>query len=83
MLCLLYTSCDLVVSATASPNFTLREELFENLELEKSIVLIDLAVPRDIEPEVGKFEGITLFDMVASAWKKLRLSFRKILRRQG
>ncbi|MFQ7716408.1 MAG: hypothetical protein ACLRIT_07805 [Blautia sp.] len=23
---------------------------------EKSIVLIDLAVPRDIEPEVGKFE---------------------------
>ena len=55
--------CDLVVSATASPNFTLREELFENLELEKSIVLIDLAVPRDIEPEVGKFEGVTLFDM--------------------
>ena len=55
--------CDLVVSATASPNFTLREELFENLELEKSIVLIDLAVPRDIEPELGKFEGITLFDM--------------------
>ena len=32
--------CDLVVSATASPNFTLREELFENLELEKSIVHI-------------------------------------------
>ena len=55
--------CDLVVSATASPNFTLREELFEELELEKSIVLIDLAVPRDIEPEVGRFEGVTLYDM--------------------
>ena len=55
--------CDLVVSATASPNFTLREELFEDLELEKTIVLIDLAVPRDIEPEVGRFEGVTLFDM--------------------
>ena len=55
--------CDLVVSATASPNFTLREELFENLELEKNIILIDLAVPRDIEPEVGRFEGVTLFDM--------------------
>lgn len=55
--------CDLVVSATASPNFTLREELFEDLELEKSIILIDLAVPRDIEPEVGRFEGVTLFDM--------------------
>lgn len=55
--------CDLVVSATASPNFTLREELFEDLELEKTIVLIDLAVPRDIEPEVGRFEGVTLYDM--------------------
>ena len=53
----------LVVSATASPNFTLREELFEDLELEKNIILIDLAVPRDIEPEVGRFEGVTLFDM--------------------
>ena len=30
--------CDLVVSATASPNFTLREELFENLELEKETI---------------------------------------------
>ena len=32
--------CDLVVSATASPNFTLREELFENLELEKALFLL-------------------------------------------
>ena len=55
--------CDLVVSATASPNFTLREEQFENLELEKTLILIDLAVPRDIEPEVGHTEGVTLYDM--------------------
>lgn len=39
--------CDLVVSATASPNFTLREELFENLELEK--VLFSL---------IWQFQGI-------------------------
>lgn len=55
--------CDIVVSATASPNFTLREELFEDIELNKTIILIDLAVPRDIEPEVGKMEGVTLYDM--------------------
>lgn len=55
--------CDFVVSATASPNFTLREEQFENLELEKTLILIDLAVPRDIEPEVGNAEGVTLYDM--------------------
>ena len=55
--------CDLVVSATASPNFTLREELFETLELEKPLILIDLAVPRDIEPEIGNMEGVVLYDM--------------------
>ncbi|MDO4273169.1 MAG: glutamyl-tRNA reductase [Eubacteriales bacterium] len=55
--------CDIVVSATASPNFTLREELFEDIELNKTIILIDLAVPRDIEPEVGRMEGVTLYDM--------------------
>lgn len=55
--------CDLVVSATASPNFTIREEMFEELELEKTMIMIDLAVPRDIEPEVGRVEGISLYDM--------------------
>ncbi|MDO5136021.1 MAG: glutamyl-tRNA reductase [Eubacteriales bacterium] len=55
--------CDLVVSATASPNFTLREELFEDLPLQKELILMDLAVPRDIEPELAAKEGITLFDM--------------------
>ena len=55
--------CDLIVSATASPNFTLREELFEQIELDKTLILIDLAVPRDIEPEIGRMEGVTLYDM--------------------
>ena len=55
--------CDLVVSATASPNFTLREELFQNLQMKDELILIDLAVPRDIEPSIGKIQGITLYDM--------------------
>lgn len=59
----LLPQCDLVVSATASPNLTLREELFRQIELSKPLILIDLAVPRDIEPELGKWDGITLYDM--------------------
>ena len=55
--------CDLVVSATASPNYTLREELFQETELTKPLIIIDLAVPRDVEPSVGNREGITLYDM--------------------
>ena len=42
--------CDLVVSATASPNYTLTKEQVEQLSLKKQIVFIDLAVPRDMEP---------------------------------
>lgn len=57
------SKCDLIVSATASPNFTLREELFEQIELDKTLILIDLAVPRDIEPEIGRMEGVILYDM--------------------
>lgn len=56
-------ACDLVVSATASPNYTLREELFEGVGYKENLILIDLAVPRDIEPSLGKKEGITLYDM--------------------
>lgn len=55
--------CDLVVSATASPNFTLREELFQEIRTKDDLILIDLAVPRDIEPSVGKLQGVTLYDM--------------------
>lgn len=55
--------CDLVVSATASPNYTLQDELFEEIKLDSPLILIDLAVPRDIEPKLGQREGITLYDM--------------------
>ena len=55
--------CDLVVSATASANYTLTEELFEDVRVERPMILIDLAVPRDIDPEIRKKENITLYDM--------------------
>ncbi len=55
--------CDLAVSATTSPNFTLRQELFEEISLKKPLILIDLAVPRDIEPALAEMEEITLYDM--------------------
>lgn len=55
--------CDLVVSATASPNYTLRLEQFEDIVLRKPLFLIDLAVPRDIEPDLGKYPGIRMYDI--------------------
>ncbi len=55
--------CDIVVSATASPNFTLTKELFQETSLNKPLILIDLAVPRDIDPAIGEMENLTLYDI--------------------
>lgn len=58
-----FPKCDLVVSATASPNYTLTKELIGAAELAGEVVLIDLAVPRDIEPSAGELAGIRLYDI--------------------
>ena len=64
-------NCDVVVSATASPNFTLREEIFQDITICKPLLLLDLAVPRDIEPSLGQKENITLYDMDSFRTEKL------------
>lgn len=53
--------CDLVVSATASPNYTLTREQVESVPLKDHTIFIDLAVPRDMEPELSQLEGISLY----------------------
>lgn len=58
----LFDQCDYVVSATVSPNYTLTKELVAQ-RLAKPVVLIDLAVPRDIDPLVRELEGVSLFDI--------------------
>lgn len=55
--------CDYVFSATASPNVTLTKEALERCGLKKRQVFVDLAVPRDIDPSVGEFDLITLYDV--------------------
>ena len=59
-------AADIVVSCTSSPHQILD---FEELELVVSrregrpLVLIDIAVPRDVDARVRDLEGVTLFDM--------------------
>lgn len=60
----LLPDCDLVVSATSSPNYTIRRELFtEEVKITHPVILIDLAVPRDIEPSVCEIDGFDLYDI--------------------
>ena len=37
--------------------------MFQGIRTKDDLILIDLAVPRDIEPSVGKIQGVTLYDM--------------------
>ena len=55
--------CDLVVSATSSPNLTLEARRLEPLGVTKPIIFLDLAVPRDIEAAVGELPWATLYDI--------------------
>ncbi len=57
---------DIVVSSTASPHQVLgREELTQVMEERggRPLLLIDIAVPRDIEPSAREVPGIALHDM--------------------
>ncbi len=57
------TGADLVISATRCPYPILHAEAVQPRE--KPLVLIDIAVPRDLDPEIANVAGCTLFDIDA------------------
>ena len=57
------TGADLVISATRCPYPILHAEAVQPRS--RPLVLIDIAVPRDLDPEIAKVEGCTLFDIDA------------------
>jgi glutamyl-tRNA reductase len=57
---------DIVVSATASPHLIVGAEEIElvmELREGRPLLLIDIAVPRDIDSSVRELTGVTLYDM--------------------
>lgn len=55
--------CDFVVSATSSPNYTLKRSELASLTVDHPIRLIDLAVPRDIDPDCASLPWAALYDI--------------------
>lgn len=55
--------CRYIFSATASPNTTITLEQLPVEQLQQDTVFVDLAVPRDIQEEIGTLSGITLYDI--------------------
>ena len=54
--------CDVVVSATSSPGYTLLARDIEGIASLPGL-FVDLAVPRDIEPAVGEMPNLTLLNV--------------------
>lgn len=53
---------DVIISCTLSPHFTIeKNKLLENKIYPK--LMIDLAVPRDIDPSISSLEGVLLYDI--------------------
>ena len=51
---------DVLISATAAPHFILKREKFSPT---RKMYILDLAVPRDIEPSIGELPNISLYDI--------------------
>lgn len=59
-------TADIVISCTAASHCVVRLEEMQRViknRQGKKIFMIDIAVPRDIETEVGNLEGVTLYDI--------------------
>ena len=60
----LVNEMDAIISATSSPHYTLTySKMAEKLVTEKPRVLVDLAVPIDIEAKIEKLPGIVRYDI--------------------
>ncbi len=60
------SEADIVVSSTSAPHIILTAEMIEQAmqtRIHRPLVLIDIAVPRDIDPDAANIPGVKLFDM--------------------
>ncbi|TML85357.1 MAG: glutamyl-tRNA reductase [Actinobacteria bacterium] len=54
---------DVVVSSTSAPGYVLTRETVERARGGRPLLLIDLAVPRDLDPSIHELDGCYLYDI--------------------
>jgi glutamyl-tRNA reductase len=57
---------DIVISATGCPHVVLTREEAERIAQERNrvaLVILDIAMPRDVDPEVRRVDGVLLYDL--------------------
>lgn len=61
-----FAELDILISSTAAPHFVVTYATLKKLmhqRPERPLFLIDIAVPRDVEPSVNELEGVYLYDI--------------------
>lgn len=62
----LASTADIIITSTGAPHYVLTVEnlgpLLKDRE-NKPLILIDIAVPRDVEPELGDIKGVTVYNI--------------------
>lgn len=66
-------ACDILISATTSPHFTVSHRDIANLP-HVPAVICDLSMPRDIEPSVRHLSGVTFFDMDSMGGRDIHIN---------
>ena len=57
---------DIVISSTSSTTFVITKQLMQRVvkaRRRRHMLLIDIAVPRDIDPQVGSLDNVVLYDI--------------------
>ena len=59
---------DVIISSTSAPHFVIKPEMVEQVMRKRRwepLFIIDIAVPRDVDPKVNEIEGVYLYDIDA------------------
>ncbi len=58
--------CDIAITCTSAPHYVILHDMLERVMRERGgqpLLLIDIAVPRDVEPSAGEIEGVRLLNI--------------------
>ena len=58
----LITQADVIISATTSPHFIIKKETLRGA-ISRKLLIVDLAMPRDVDPKVQEIENVELFNL--------------------
>jgi len=81
--------CEIVITSTAAPHFLIHKQEMERVQKSRRhrpLYMVDLSVPRDVEPQAANLKGVSLFhldDLAEVAERNRRKRQPSILAAEG